>query len=75
MLKSEKKKWYYIGSTNRLTERLSEHNKGLTPSTKAYTPLRLVWNKEFNSEKEARNYEQRLKHKRIEKEDIIKKLG
>ncbi|MBI4837181.1 MAG: GIY-YIG nuclease family protein [Candidatus Portnoybacteria bacterium] len=72
IIKSINKKWYYVGSTNRLSERISEHNKGLVKSTKHYLPLKLVFTKEFSLEKEARSYERMLKDKRIEKEKIIK---
>ena len=74
ILKSSKKKWYYVGSTNRLNERLNEHNNLEVKSTKFYAPLSLVHSAEWNSEKEARDYERRLKKQRILKESIIKNL-
>ena len=72
ILKSYAKEWYYVGSTNRINQRIKEHNSGKTISTKAYRPLYIIFKKEFVSEKEARNYERLLKDKRIEKEKIIK---
>jgi predicted O-methyltransferase YrrM len=39
LLKSQQRRWYYVGSTNRLKERLSEHNQGRVQSTKSYRPL------------------------------------
>ena len=72
ILKSSIKKWYYVGSTNRLTQRLKEHNAGKVLSTKAYRPFQLIFKKEFTLETEARSYERLLKDKRIEKERIIK---
>ena len=74
IIKSEKRKWYYVGSTNRLQERINEHNNGLVKSTKHYLPFTLVFQKDFVFEKEARNYEQLLKDKRTEKEKIIKTI-
>lgn len=74
IIKSENKKWYYVGSTNRLEERLSEHNKLKVRSTKTYAPLKLVFTKEFEAEKNAREYERKLKDCRIEKEKIIKEI-
>lgn len=74
IIKSNTKKWYYVGSTNRLSERLDEHNKGKVKSTKHYLPFNIVFAKDFNSEKEARSYEKMLKDKRIEKERIIKSI-
>jgi len=74
LLKSAKAKWFYIGSTNRLNERIAEHNSGKVRSTKAHTPLRLVHTIDFSSEKDARAYEQWLKSKRIEKEALIRHI-
>ena len=74
ILKSTTKKWYYVGSTNRITERVTEHNRGKTASTKKYRPLELVFIKEFNLEEEARSYEQKLKKCRKEKKLIIRQI-
>jgi putative endonuclease len=75
IIKSLNKNWYYVGSTNSIERRLEEHNKKKVLSTKAYIPLKLVWEKEFSSEKEARAYEKLLKDKRIEKEKIISSIS
>ena len=72
ILKSLKKKWYYVGSTNRLETRFKEHNSGQVQSTKAFVPFVRIFRKEFATEVEARQYERLLKDKRIEKEKIIK---
>jgi len=74
IIKSLSKNWYYVGSTNSIERRLEEHNRNKVSSTKAYTPLKLVWQKEFSLEQEARHYERLLKDKRIEKEKIINSL-
>ena len=74
ILKSESYKWYYVGSTNRLNTRLSEHNSGKVLSTKSRKPFKIVFTKKFASEKEARAYERLLKDKRIEKEKIIREI-
>ena len=71
-LKSETKSWYYVGSTNRLEERVKEHNLGKVKSTKLYRPLKLVYSHELATEKEARNYERKIKDMRKEKERIIR---
>jgi predicted GIY-YIG superfamily endonuclease len=63
-----------VGSTNRLDKRVAEHNAGKVLSTKAHIPLVLVFNKSFDSEKEARHYEHLLKDKRLEKEALIKQI-
>ena len=72
IIKSEIKKWYYVGSTNRLSERLVEYNSGKVKSTKHYVPFKIVFTKDFVEEKDARSYERMLKDKRIEKENIIR---
>jgi putative endonuclease len=74
VLRSEKKKWYYVGSTNRLEIRVEEHNRGKVVSTKSYRPLRLVYSQQFDTEIDARQYERKLKDKRIEKEELIRKI-
>jgi putative endonuclease len=71
ILKSSIKKWYYVGSTNRLNQRLKEHNLGKVLSTKAYKPFCIIFKKEFSLESNARSYERFLKDKRVEKEKII----
>ena len=74
IIKSKDKRWYYVGSTNRLLERIREHNNGKVKSTKYYLPFDVVFTKEFDLEKEARGYERMLKDKRIEKEKIIRAI-
>ena len=74
ILKSLIKKWYYVGSTNRINQRLKEHNIGKVLSTKAYKPFEMIFTTKFDSESEARSYERLLKDKRIEKEKIIRSL-
>jgi len=74
VLKSSHKRWYYVGSTNRLDKRVAEHNKGKVSSTTAYKPLELVYVQSFTSEKSAREYEQKLKAKRVEKEALISQI-
>ncbi len=74
MLKSEKRVWYYVGSTNDLDRRISEHNSGKVKSTKSFLPFNFVYTKEFLNEHDARLYERRLKKSRIEKESIIRSL-
>ncbi len=43
ILQSLTKDRYYIGHTNNIERRLSEHNSGQTKSTKAYIPWKLVF--------------------------------
>lgn len=74
VLKSDSKRWYYIGSTNRLKERLAEHHGGKVRSTKGYLPLQLVHTLSCPTEAKARQYERRLKDKRVEKEALIRAI-
>ncbi len=75
ILKSNKRDWYYVGSTNRLEERIKEHNSGKVRSTKSFIPFEIVYAKKFNTENEARLYERKLKDCRKEKESIIRSLN
>ena len=54
----------YIGSTNDLTKRLSQHNNGLVQSTKNRLPLVLEYCQEFESLIEARMMESKYKRSR-----------
>jgi putative endonuclease len=74
LLKSQKQRWYYVGSTDELERRLNEHNEGRVISTKHYRPLTIVFKKEFAQEKEAREYERMIKDRRIIKEGIIRTI-
>lgn len=51
----------YIGSTNNLKRRISEHNSGASLSTKNFQ-WKLVYYEAYKSEKDARNREHQLKH-------------
>lgn len=51
----------YTGSTSNLKARFAEHNHGNVPSTKRYSPWRLVYYEAFLSEKDARLREQGFK--------------
>jgi len=61
-LKSKKYNESYVGSTDDLRRRFSEHNKGKQQSTKRYKPWSLVYYEAYQSEKDARERESRLKH-------------
>ncbi len=61
-LKSKKYNESYIGSTNDLRRRLFQHNKGAETSTKRYKPWRLVYYEAYQSEKDARERETKLKN-------------
>lgn len=52
---------YYIGSTNDLERRLKEHLSGKTRTTRILKTYTLVYKEGYNSEKEAREREKKLK--------------
>ncbi len=57
IIKSTSKKYTYIGSTNNIGRRLSEHNQGLVKSTKPYTPFKLSAYIAVQTESKARQLE------------------
>ena len=61
ILKSLKDEKLYIGSTNDLKRRLSEHNNGLNRSTKARRPFELRYYEACTKESDARKREYTLK--------------
>ncbi len=61
ILKSKKDDNLYIGSTNDLRRRLSEHNSGKIPSTKGRIPFELRYYESFHKEVDARKREFSLK--------------
>lgn len=74
VLRSSKKRWYYVGSTSRLAIRLKEHGEGKVSSTRSQRPLELVRTEHFNTEAEARSRERLLKDRRLEKEVLIRHI-
>ena len=74
ILQSIKNNRYYIGSTNNLERRLLEHNCGKTKSLKYLRPLKIVFQKGYEKESDARLIERKLKKfkSRIIIENIIK---
>lgn len=61
ILKSLKDGNLYIGSTNDLKRRLSEHNAGLSRSTKARRPFEIKYYEAFSNDHDARKRESTLK--------------
>jgi len=58
---SKKNKRFYIGSTNNLTRRIAEHNKGQTKSTRYTRPFELIYYEEYNTRADAIYQEKFLK--------------
>jgi len=61
VLKSKKDNNLYIGSTNNLQRRLSEHNDGKVLSTKGRRPFELRYYESYFNENDARKREYSLK--------------
>jgi predicted GIY-YIG superfamily endonuclease len=61
ILLSSRSHIFYYGSTNNLQKRLELHNSGEVPSTKPHMPWKLMWYAGFETEKQARDFEQYLK--------------
>lgn len=73
VLRSLVRNWVYIGMTQRLNNRLNEHNKGLVKSTKAYLPFELLFVQQVPNRGIARDLEKYLKV-RWNKESLLEIL-
>ena len=60
-IKSKVRAYIYVGMTNNLKRRISDHNKGYNRTTKPYTPFKLIYTEKFPSRIEARVKEKYLK--------------
>ena len=65
----------YVGSTNDLRKRFSEHNDGKQISTKRYRPWDLVYYEAFCEEKLARLREQKLKYNGNAMKELKLRIG
>lgn len=63
---------YYIGSTINLEARLKHHIGGHTPSTKRFGKIKLVFRQEYDTLREARLIEGKLK--KLKRKDYIGKI-
>ena len=61
VLRSEKKDFWYIGFSENLRQRLDEHNRGESKSTKSFIPLELIHYEAYRSKKDALRREAYLK--------------
>lgn len=61
ILQSQKDHSYYIGFSASPEDRLRQHNKGKNRYTKGHVPYRLVWNRGFETRKDAKDYEKYVK--------------
>ena len=63
---------FYIGSTADLEKRTKHHFGGFTPSTKRFGRIEFVFSQEYQTLKEARMIEKRLKN--LKRRDYIEKI-
>jgi putative endonuclease len=61
VLHSVSTKRFYIGSTQDITNRLSEHNSGEVKATRSYRPWAIVYSESFNTRNEAIRREYQIK--------------
>ena len=61
VIKSKKDRTLYIGLTQDLRKRFSEHNQGLSNYTKSHRPFALIYYEAYKSERDARMRERKLK--------------
>jgi putative endonuclease len=61
VLRSETSQCYYIGSTEDPWGRVSQHNLGMSKSTRAYRPWKLVYTEGFAERSEAVRRERQIK--------------
>ncbi len=61
ILKSQKDKSFYIGSTENLRKRLEKHNHKEVPYSSTKAPFEIVWYGAFKNKKLAINFEMYLK--------------
>ncbi|HEX2867217.1 MAG TPA: GIY-YIG nuclease family protein [Ignavibacteriales bacterium] len=61
VLRSQKDNKRYIGFTDNLERRFSEHNRGIVKSTRSRRPLDLIYFEEFEVKSEAMHREEFFK--------------
>ena len=76
ILWSDKLQKYYIGHTDNLSRRMTEHNTGKSKYTKLGKSWTLMYHEEFTTKAEAMEREQEIKNRKSKKyiETIINKI-
>jgi putative endonuclease len=65
IIRSQRTQRYYVGSTEVVEQRLQEHNKGKSASTRAGTPWELIRTENFSTRSEAILQERKIKARGI----------
>lgn len=60
-LSHKRQNYIYIGYTEDLRQRIKDHNKGFSKSTKPYLPLEIIHYEAYRNEKDAKRREKYLK--------------
>jgi len=60
-IQSTSRNYVYVGMTDNLDRRFSQHNSGVNPTTKPYRPFVLFWFEGFPTRVEARRREKYMK--------------
>ena len=60
-ISSEKRNYIYVGLTDNLERRISQHNSGKSKTTRPYAPFVLIHSEQFDTRMEARQREKYLK--------------
>jgi putative endonuclease len=60
-IKSSIRNYIYVGITNNIDRRFTEHNSGKNKTTRQYRPFSLIYSEKFNTRLEARQKEKVLK--------------
>lgn len=60
-IKSTIRNYIYVGLTNNIERRITEHNKGENRSTKPYKPFLLIYSEEWETREQARRREKYFK--------------
>jgi putative endonuclease len=72
ILQSKKNNRFYVGSTNNLDKRYVEHISGFAKATKYLRPLELRFYQRYDTLKEARQIEYKLK--RLKSREILERI-
>jgi putative endonuclease len=77
ILQSSKTGRYYVGITDNIEKRLTQHNAGKNRSTRHGTPWKLIHSEEYESRPKAMEQETRIKARGIRRylEKTIAQLG
>ena len=72
ILKSQKNRKYYTGSTSDIEKRLKKHNGGENKSTKSGAPWKIIYQEKYETKKES--YRRELQIKSYKGGNAFKKL-